>query len=274
VFAYKDRNPCIERKGATMRIVYFLFTLLAVSVLAHSATLNVPTQYLTIQSAINAAAHGDTVLVDDGTYVENIDFIGMAITVTSVNGAALTVIDGNQNGSVVTLNNGEGPVSVLDGFTVTNGSGRLSTHPTYTYGGGIHCDSASPTICNNVISENLASFGGGIYGRFGSSPMITGNTIYKNSVNREGAGMIFVIDCSPIISDNIVADNTADLHGGGIEAANNCKVTITNNEIRGNKAIQYAGGGVLIAFQCSGIIENNHITGNSANRSGGAPLSG
>ena len=77
-----------------MRIVYFVITILAVSTLAHAAILKVPIQFPTIQDAINAAVNGDTVLVDDGTYVENIDFIGKAITVTSVNGAEATVIDG------------------------------------------------------------------------------------------------------------------------------------------------------------------------------------
>ncbi len=48
--------------------------------LAQAATLDVPLEYSTIQSAIDAANSGDTVLVDDGTYVENINFLGVCRT--------------------------------------------------------------------------------------------------------------------------------------------------------------------------------------------------
>ena len=55
-----------------------------------------------IEKAIDAAAHGDTVLVAPGSYEENIDFLGKAVTLRSEAGAVTTVIDGGQAGSVVT----------------------------------------------------------------------------------------------------------------------------------------------------------------------------
>ncbi|MDI6736614.1 MAG: hypothetical protein QME42_10580 [bacterium] len=93
--------------------------------IAEAATLNVPGSYTTIQAAINAATTGDTVLVNNGTYIENINFNGKAITVQSINGTTSTIIDGNASGSVVVFGSGEGINSVLTGFTITNGSDTL-----------------------------------------------------------------------------------------------------------------------------------------------------
>src|ERR1700740_3302824 len=114
-------------------------------------TLTVPAHYPTIQSAINAANNGDTVLVAPGTYVENINFNGKAVTVTSSNGAVATIIDGNHNGTVVTFNHSETLSSVLSGFTIRNGfqSGG--------FGAGITITSASPTITSNVVTGNRAA---------------------------------------------------------------------------------------------------------------------
>jgi len=90
---------------------------------AIAATIHVPADQSTIQAGIDAAFDGDLVLVSPGTYLENIDFLGKGITVQSEQGDDLTVIDGNQNGSVVSFANGEPEDAVLDGFTIINGSG-------------------------------------------------------------------------------------------------------------------------------------------------------
>src|SRR5437016_11786219 len=90
---------------------------------ARAATINVPASQPTIQAAINAASNGDTVLVAPGTYRENINFMGKAITVTSSSGPSVTTINGGAAGSVVTFTSNEGTNSVLSGFTITNGLG-------------------------------------------------------------------------------------------------------------------------------------------------------
>ena len=81
--------------------------------------------YLSLEPEVEA---GDEVVVRPGTYEERIDFLGKAITVRSEQGPDVTVIDGGSpsnpdRGSVVVFENGEGPDSVLDGFTLTNGTG-------------------------------------------------------------------------------------------------------------------------------------------------------
>jgi hypothetical protein len=59
--------------------------------------------------------------VAPGTYVENINFNGKAITVTSSAGPVATIIDGNHNGAVVTFNHSETAASILSSFTIRNG---------------------------------------------------------------------------------------------------------------------------------------------------------
>ena len=118
---------------------------------ADAATLDVGEgkPYTSIQAAITDAVAGDTVLVYDGTYVEQINFMGKAITVRSVNGATGTIIDGNAGGTVVTLINGEGSGSVLDGFTITNGNN-----------GGVYFYTSPPTIIKSIHIGNMASSNG------------------------------------------------------------------------------------------------------------------
>ena len=85
--------------------------------------IHVPADQPTIQAAITAAQPGDTVLVSPGTYVENINFQGKAITVASSDGAGVTTIDGHLgNDSVVKFTLGEGNGSVLKGLTITGGN--------------------------------------------------------------------------------------------------------------------------------------------------------
>ena len=80
----------------------------------------VPSEYATIQLAIDAATNGDTIYVSNGTYVENINYNNKDLYLLGENRDS-TIIDGNQNGSVVSINGN----SVIDGFTIQNGSGTL-----------------------------------------------------------------------------------------------------------------------------------------------------
>ena len=116
---------------------------------SQAATINVPGDFATIQGAIsdpNTVA-GDEIVVAPGTYNEIIDFLGKAITVRSASGDPNdTIIDGGGGGSVVTCSSGEGSSTVLDGFTITNGSA--------TTGGGMYNVNSNPTVTNCIFWGN------------------------------------------------------------------------------------------------------------------------
>ena len=131
-----------------MKALFICIALLFIPLAGFSATINVPADYSTIQDAINAANNGDTVLVAPGTYVENIDFIAKPITVMSSDGPEITIIDGSLGDTVVRCTSLEVRDSILDGFTLTGGTG-ISGH-----GGAIFIGASSPTIINNIITTH------------------------------------------------------------------------------------------------------------------------
>ncbi len=63
------------------RIMILIFALLPFGLM--SQILNIPQDYPTIQDGINNAVNGDTILVDEGTYYENINFKGKSVVVAS-----------------------------------------------------------------------------------------------------------------------------------------------------------------------------------------------
>ena len=231
--------------------------------------------YSSIQTAIGAALDGDTVLVRPGTYDERIDFLGKAITVTSEGGPEVTTIDGDLGGPVVTLVSGEGPMSVLSGFTVQRGNARFG--PAY-WGGGIRVEDSSPVIAGNVITDNTACSGGGGIGVVRGSPIIEGNLIADNSqiscTGGGGGGILILEDSSAQILDNVISGNFwGSGNGGGIRLDGAGAVTIKGNVISANTATGVHpashGGGIHIVNYSEALIVQNLITYNDADEGGG-----
>lgn len=238
-------------------------------------TIRVPQDQPTIQAAINAANDGDTVLVSDGTYRENISFNGKAITLTSVNGPATTIIDGGATNTVVTFNSSEGTSSVLSGFTIRNGYSNFNV-PNFGDGGGIFISGGSPTITNNVITNNQACEGVGIWVHFGS-PLIQGNTISNNSQFgcSGGIGGGIAIGGEPnttqVIGNLIKNNSMPQSTGGGGIGLNSVGSgpLIQNNIISGNNGGINWGGGIVMINDESPEIVQNLIIDNTAGEGGG-----
>ncbi|MBN2180621.1 MAG: S8 family serine peptidase [Sedimentisphaerales bacterium] len=235
--------------------------------------LRVPDGYGTIQAAINAASDGDTIWVADGLYTgtenRNIDFKGKAITLKSENGPESCIIDcflKDQEGFAVYFHSGEGPDSVINGFTLMNGyvGGR---------GGAISCDQSSPTITNCIFQANKAGkYGGAIYNFNNSSPTITYCTFYQNSagINQSesgnGGGICNLINSNPNIIDCLFFRNSATYQGGGIYNDDYSEPVIIRCTFKENSA-KY-GGGIYNYFNSNPTLSNCLFTANSADYGG------
>jgi hypothetical protein len=232
-------------------------------------TIRVPSAQQTIQSAIDAADYGDTVLVAPGTYPEHIDFKGKAITVTSENGPQVTIIDGGDAYPVVSFISGEGRGSTINGFTLQNGRSALG-------GGGVNVQGSSPTITNNGIRKNHACQGAGI-GILSGSPLIQRNTITNNIINfcSGGGGPGIGIQGTSFVEilDNVISDNVSGYglanSGGGIYMFGTGAPIIKRNIIKGNSVGDGRGGGVWMVNVSDALIVQNLITGNQAFEGGG-----
>lgn len=215
--------------------------------------INIPADYPTIQQGIDASNDGDTVLVQPGLYIENVDFSGQNIVLGSLflttrdeSYIATTIIDGDSSGSVVTFDNDEDSTAILEGFTITRGN--------TSEGGGIFCMYASPVIANNIITLNIAyTYGAGIYCYY-ANPVISYNEIYENAVIEQfgRGGGVYCGMSEPLLYNNLIHHNTSAGMGGGISCAAG-DVVLVNSLFCGNAA---GGGGGIYCWAANPVITN------------------
>jgi hypothetical protein len=238
----------------------------------------------TIQAGIDSAVTADIVQLADGTFTgvgnKNIQFLGKAITVTSMNGAGASTIDCEGSDRGFNFNGDEGSTSILSGVTIINGGG-------FSEGGGIRINSASPTITDCVIKDCSATDdGGGIRLETNSTgppsnPTITNCEItgcmVTDGTSAQGGGIAFNGDSSPTISGCTITMNQA-IEGGGIWGTGTGSAVITNNMIYGNTVtgpgFTAQGGGLGVGSLLGLTLTGNLIFANTATRGGGVYVSG
>ena len=216
---------------------------------------------------------------------------GKAITLQSSDPSdpdlvAATIIDGRQNGSVITCNNSEGTDTIISGFWITNGSGTEIRGDKYgggmyndnsspiiencTFssntsgsGGGMYNDNSSPKITNCTFSSNTSGSGGGMYND-NSSPKIT-NCTFSSNTSGNGGGM-YNDNSSPTLENCLFTENTTPSLGGGVFNCENSNPTFTSCIFSNNSAGQ---GGGIGNWNTSPSVQDCTFNSNSVNISGG-----
>jgi len=226
--------------------------------------IGVPQGYPTIQQGIDAAVERDVVLVSSGVYYENVTVHNKNRLNVLGAGAEETIIDGGAGGSTVTFENVCGD-SVLDGFTIRNGTGDYHGHGSIL-GGGIFLEASSPKISNCVITGNTAHWGGGICVHGQCSPRIVDTVISHNEAESGGA-LFFYGGARPEVTRCSITSNTAFWYGGGAAAMEDSSLVFGNCLMAGNSA--WYGGALyardtasLAAVSCT-IADNEAEEGGS-----------
>jgi hypothetical protein len=243
-------------------------------VLQVDAVIYVPSEYETIQRAIDAAEDWTTIIVANGRYTgggnRDLDFRGKSITVRSASGPENCIIDcegeeGRPHRGFY-FHRGEGKSAVLEGFTITNGYAR-GTDSERHGGGSIRCDDSSPVIKNCIFLSNRAAWDGGAVNNLNSNPTFINCSFIGNSaINNDGGGMNND-NSSPVLINCIFRGNSAFDWGGGIRNINSSDARLTNCLFVNNSSDE---GAAIFNYDGSNpTIINCTFTGNIALTGGG-----
>lgn len=240
-------------KSYVMRKAFFIGMIILSSILPVNGKLVIiPEDFDHIPLAINSLSDGDTIILNEGIYYENLDFKGKSLILASqyfldrdTTHISKTIIDGSNNESVIKITNDE-KVQII-GLSIRNGNAK--------HGGGICIDNQSiADISKCRIYDNTALSGGGIAIRGSSKPVIKDCEIYNNK------------------AVGLCVDGT---HGGGVMAGNYSKGRLFNCHIYNNYT-DCAGGGIYVIsnpigsqYRFSLSIDHCIINNNEAKEGGG-----
>ncbi len=254
-----------------------------------SKIIYVPDDYAKIQRAVNNATDGDTIIVREGTYTENVD-VDKRLTIRSENGSASTIVKAANSGDHV--------------FNVTAdyvNISRFTVKGATFYSAGIylnsidHCNISDNTVSNNKYGIKLC---------FSSNSTLTGNTfvndglfvyscyhntIENNTVNSKplvyledasdhsvkDAGQVILVNCDNVTVENqdlsnttvgielwgttnsMIINNTASNNTYGIYLHNSSNSTLTDNTVSNNDYY-----GIYLFFSSNSTLTDNTVSNN------------
>ena len=224
--------PSIAGSNPASPVLVDLYVDASATCASGAGTLTNP--YCTIGEAVAAAVNGDVIRIAAGTYVEIFD-LAQDVALIGTDGREVTIIDGAQQGTVVTVQ--ASATVTLDGVTVTGGNeGGLSNF-------------GALTLLNSTVAGNIGSLpysgsritGGGITQEPGSGPLF----VHRSAVNQNqvGGGILVEAGGAVTLLDSTISGNSA-FSGGAIYAIAGGDIRILDSTISGNDAVY--GGAVWV----------------------------
>jgi MYXO-CTERM domain-containing protein len=251
---------------------------------AHAATLTVDAtgggDFASLQDAVDAALSGDRLVINSGTYSENITISDKNLSLEGAGSISTTIWgDGSAaalsiSGSTVTVTgmaimNGMGGIE-LRGGSATLGSLLISENAGAETGGGLALlEGATATLNASEIEKNGAERGGGIYVNSSSTLNVTESLVSNNTASASGGGAYSSGNLS--IQTSTVQDNSAGTDGGGVYGSGNIP-DLYLSDFYGNSATN--GGAIAITDASAGTVSYRirgcDLAYNSASGAGGA----
>ena len=210
----------------------------------------------TIQEGINDANSGDTIIVSDGTYNENVD-VDKRLTIRSENGADVTIVRSASSSDhvfEVTANRVN-----ITGFTVTG-----ATCPGASPGLGLSGIRLSYACYCNISNNNASNNDCGIYLYYSSSNTLTNNN--ANSNNWLGIHLSFssnnTLRSNTASNNDIIHIETAVMgnnYNSGICLYFSSDNTLTNNNANSNNY----NSGIYLRFSSDNTLRSNTASNNN-----------
>ncbi len=270
------------------RLFIAMICLTLMSSAAFADVINVPTDYPTIQEAIDASSDGDEVVIAPGLYNEfGIQFNGKAITLrgsTGSDGLPTTAITSGSEGSIMSIGFQQIDPTVRDiTFTGSTADTAVMTfHSNATFinctfldnagflGGGFYNLNGGPSFIDCRFIDNTATWGGG-YACWETGqpehPIFT-RCLFEGNTGEIGGGMAN-LRSQPTLNDCVFRNNQASFGGGLYNDGDACcsqwegNITLIDCLFEDNEALE-SGGGIYNAIFGFPVIQGTTLRNNTA----------
>ena len=243
--------------------------------------------YASLQAAVNAAAAGDTILINiQGALTESRITISKNLTIRGLGQNNTTVqAHARRNAAAhrVFYITG-GAVVVLENMTIQNGRETADFTNGKGAGGGLLVDGVSTTVSlNNVTikhcdNANPGSRGAGIALTGNSTTLQLNNCFFDNNISNNGGGGGLYLNASAgdcFIRNSVFKNNiAANGDGGAALTEGNTSVTFIGCSFTGNQALNNYNGGAVYSDNAIPAFNNCIFSNNVADREGGAIKTG